>query len=144
MLLFTLNFLEFSSYKQIYWLVDSSQLDNNNFLTGSAKYVQLFIDIKLSHWLECFNNCVILACSLVFTVFLTLASRLKIQKSSVKNSGSLLNFSDLWNQNMKLKIHTLCTTAEMKNDTEQTMKLEWLCKVGSKCELNSWPDSSVG
>ena len=36
------------------------------------------------------------------------------------------------------------TIAEMKCDTEQTMKLEWLCKVGSECELNSWPDSSVG
>ena len=31
----------------------------------------------------------------------------------------------------------------MKCDTEQTMKLEWLYKVGSECELNSWPDSSV-
>ena len=34
--------------------------------------------------------------------------------------------------------------AKMKPDTEQTMKLEWLCKVGLGCELNSWPDSSVG
>ena len=36
--------------------------------------------------------------------------------------------------------------AEMKCecDTEQTMKLEQLCKVGSEYELNSWPDSSVG
>ena len=34
--------------------------------------------------------------------------------------------------------------AEMKCGTEQTMKLEWLYKVGSECELNSWPDSSVG
>ena len=34
--------------------------------------------------------------------------------------------------------------ADMKCDTEQTMKLEWLYKVGSDCELNSWPDSSVG
>ena len=34
--------------------------------------------------------------------------------------------------------------AEMKLDTEQTMKLVWLYKVGSECELNSWPDSSVG
>ena len=33
--------------------------------------------------------------------------------------------------------------AEMKLDTEQMMKLEWLYKVGSECELNSWPDSSV-
>ena len=31
-----------------------------------------------------------------------------------------------------------------KLDTEQTMKLEWLYKVGSECELNTWPDSSVG
>ena len=23
-------------------------------------------------------------------------------------------------------------------------KLEELCKVGSECELNTWPDSSVG
>ena len=30
--------------------------------------------------------------------------------------------------------------AKMKLDTEQTMKLEWLYKVGSVCE---WPDSSV-
>ena len=34
--------------------------------------------------------------------------------------------------------------AEIKLDTEQTMKLELLHKVGSECELNSWPDSSVG
>ena len=34
--------------------------------------------------------------------------------------------------------------AKMKLDTEQTMKLEWLYKVDSECELNSWPDSSVG
>ena len=34
--------------------------------------------------------------------------------------------------------------AEMKSDIEQTVKLEWLYKVGSECELNSWPDSSVG
>ena len=34
--------------------------------------------------------------------------------------------------------------AEMKYDTEQTMKLEKLYKVGSECELGSWPDSSVG
>ena len=34
--------------------------------------------------------------------------------------------------------------AEMKSDTEQTIKLEWLYKVGSECKLNSWPDSSVG
>ena len=34
--------------------------------------------------------------------------------------------------------------AKMKLDTEQTMKLEWLYKVGSECELNSWSDSSVG
>ena len=24
------------------------------------------------------------------------------------------------------------------------MKLEWLYKVGFECELNLWPDSSVG
>ena len=29
-------------------------------------------------------------------------------------------------------------------NTEQKMKLEQLYKVGSDCELNSWPDSSVG
>ena len=34
--------------------------------------------------------------------------------------------------------------AEMKCDTEQTMKLDKLYKVGSECELNSWPDSSLG
>ena len=27
----------------------------------------------------------------------------------------------------------------MKLDTKQTMKLEWPYKVGSECELNSWP-----
>ena len=32
---------------------------------------------------------------------------------------------------------------EMKLDTEQTMKLEQLYKVGSEFELNSWPDSWV-
>ena len=35
-------------------------------------------------------------------------------------------------------------TAEIKPDTEQMMDLEWLYKVGSECELDSWPDSSVG
>ena len=35
-------------------------------------------------------------------------------------------------------------TAEMERDTEQTMKLEYLYKVGSECDLNPWPDSSVG
>ena len=34
--------------------------------------------------------------------------------------------------------------AEMKSDSEQTMKLEYLYKVSSEYELNSWPDSSVG
>ena len=34
--------------------------------------------------------------------------------------------------------------AEMKCDTEQTMKLQELYKVCSEYELNSWPDSSVG
>ena len=29
--------------------------------------------------------------------------------------------------------------AEMKSDSEQTMKLEWLYKVGSEWELNWWP-----
>ena len=33
---------------------------------------------------------------------------------------------------------------EMKFNTEQTMKLEYLYKVGSEFDLNSWPDSSVG
>ena len=32
--------------------------------------------------------------------------------------------------------------AEMKSDTEQMMKLEWLYKVDSECKLNSWPDRS--
>ena len=31
----------------------------------------------------------------------------------------------------------------MKYDTEQKMKLEQLYKVGSECELNPWPQSSV-
>ena len=30
-------------------------------------------------------------------------------------------------------------TAKMISDTEQTMKLEQLYKVGSECELKSWP-----
>ena len=34
-------------------------------------------------------------------------------------------------------------TAEMKFDTEQIMKLDWQYKVGSECELNIWPNSSV-
>ena len=34
--------------------------------------------------------------------------------------------------------------AEMKLYTERTMESEWLYKVGCKCELNPWPDSSVG
>ena len=34
--------------------------------------------------------------------------------------------------------------ANMKLDTEETIKLEWVHKVDSECELNSWPDSSVG
>ena len=41
--------------------------------------------------------------------FLAWISKLKIQESSVKTE-SLLNFSDLWNENMILKIHTLCQT----------------------------------
>ena len=32
-------------------------------------------------------------------------------------------------------------TADLKSDTEQTMKLETLYKVPSECELNSWPDT---
>ena len=32
----------------------------------------------------------------------------------------------------------------MKNDTEQTMKLEYLYKVDSEWELHSGSDSSVG
>ena len=46
-----------------------------------------------------------------------------------------------------LKILNMTTDeaiAEMKSDTEQTMKLKWLYRVDSQCELNSWPDSSVG
>ena len=30
--------------------------------------------------------------------------------------------------------------AEMKSDTEKMMKFDWLYKVGSECELNSWLD----
>ena len=33
---------------------------------------------------------------------------------------------------------------EIKSETEQNMKMEWLYKVGSECELNSCLDSSVG
>ena len=32
--------------------------------------------------------------------------------------------------------------AEMKLDTEQTIKFEGLYQVSSECELNSWPGSS--
>ena len=31
----------------------------------------------------------------------------------------------------------------MKSNTEQTMILKYLWKVGSECDLNSWPDSSI-
>ena len=34
--------------------------------------------------------------------------------------------------------------AQMKGDTEQTMKYEYLYKVGSDSQFNSWSDSSVG
>ena len=34
--------------------------------------------------------------------------------------------------------------AEIESDIKQKMKLEWLCKVGSDYESNSWPDRSVG
>ena len=70
MVLFTVKFLEISSFKQFYWLAD-------------------------------FNRA---------SCFLAWARKLKIKKSSVKTSESLLNFSDLWNQNMQLKIHTLRQT----------------------------------
>ena len=33
---------------------------------------------------------------------------------------------------------------EMKLDTKQMTKLEYLYKFGSECELNAWSDSSVG
>ena len=29
---------------------------------------------------------------------------------------------------------------EMKLDSEQMMRLEWLYKVGSECELSLWPE----
>ena len=32
----------------------------------------------------------------------------------------------------------------LKSGTDQTVKVEYLHKVDSECELNSWPDSSVG
>ena len=45
---------------------------------------------------------------------------------------------------MKINVGQLTkTTTEIKTDTEQTMKLESLYKIGSECELNSWPDSLV-
>ena len=34
--------------------------------------------------------------------------------------------------------------AEMKLDTDQTVKLKQLHKVGSEWKLNSWPDNLVG
>ena len=33
--------------------------------------------------------------------------------------------------------------AKVKLDTEQTIKFQWLYKVGPESELNSWPDSST-
>ena len=36
------------------------------------------------------------------------------------------------------------THALGKFDTEKKVKLKQQHKVGSECELNSWPDSSVG
>ena len=44
---------------------------------------------------------------------------------------------------IKINMATDEGKAEMKSDKEQTMKLEWIYKVGSECELNSWPDSPV-
>ena len=45
---------------------------------------------------------------------------------------------------MKINVGQLTkTTTEIKTDTEQTMKLESLYKIGSESELNSWPDSLV-
>ena len=44
---------------------------------------------------------------------------------------------------MKTNVTLTKAIAEMKCDTEQKMKLEWLYKVGFECDLNSWPDNSV-
>ena len=43
-------------------------------------------------------------------------------------------------QTCKLEIFTKCEkgTPYMKDDTEQTMKLEQLYTAGSECDLNSW------
>ena len=55
-----------------------------------------------------------------------------------------LHSCDYLNKNSMKTWRLAKAIAEMKCDAEQTMKLEWLYKFGSECELNSWPDSSVG
>ena len=45
---------------------------------------------------------------------------------------------------IKINVASSEAIAEIKLDTEREIKLEWLYKVGSECELNSWPDGSVG
>ena len=46
---------------------------------------------------------------------------------------------------ISIQINVATEEGNIRNemDTEQTMKLEWLYNVGSECELNSWPDSSL-
>ena len=49
----------------------------------------------------------------------------------------------------EISLKTNVATDEGKDRNEmwtqdKEMKLEWLYKVGSESELNSWPDSSVG
>ena len=46
---------------------------------------------------------------------------------------------------ISIQINVATEEGNIRNemDTEQTMKLEWLYKVGSEWELNSWPDSSL-
>ena len=45
---------------------------------------------------------------------------------------------------IKINVATDEGQDKMKSDTEQTMKLEYLYKAWSECDLKSWSDSSIG
>ena len=79
-----------------------------NFLIGSAKYIQFFLEMKWSHWLKYSNKYAMLGFSLVFTVFLPWQLNLPL-KNLLSKQVSLF-FTDLWNQKIKWKIHTVCQT----------------------------------
>ena len=44
---------------------------------------------------------------------------------------------------LKQRCRLMKAIAEMKLDTGQARRFEQLYKVGSECELNSWPDNLV-